>query len=166
MERFVLLYSPVWIFVMVTVQLTGVFRHWTDWQHMVLGVGLCLPLWLAPLLRPSAGERGEPFLARYSTLFNIWIFTFSFLQVYFGSGLFFGALGMEYHFHTTWVVNRSPLFLYFVTVVYFSSYYVVSQPAVARVFAALANGAQGRGGSGIDRARLCHGLCRNRRNGQ
>jgi cycloeucalenol cycloisomerase len=125
MERFVLWYSPVWIAVMIAVQLSGAFRHWSDWQHMVLGVGLCLPIWLAPLIRPSAEERGKSLFARYSFLFNIWIFTFSFLQVYFGSALFFGALGMQYHFNTTWVVNRTPVFLYFLTVVYFSSYYVV-----------------------------------------
>jgi hypothetical protein len=47
------------------------------------------------------------------------------LQVYFGSGLFFDALGMEYHFPVTWILNRTPLFLYFLTVAYFSTYYVV-----------------------------------------
>ncbi len=123
-EKFVLLYTPVWVAVIGIVQATGAFRHWTDWQHMVLGVGLCVPLWIRPLVQPGP-EAARPFWARYSSLFNLWIFWFSFLQVYFGSALFFGTLGMEYHFHTTLIVNRTPLFLYFLTVVYFSSYYVV-----------------------------------------
>ena len=32
---------------------------------------------------------------------------------------------MEYHFRTTWELNRSPIFLYFLTICYFSTYYAI-----------------------------------------
>ncbi|MGZ3442063.1 MAG: hypothetical protein ACXVDD_21235, partial [Polyangia bacterium] len=35
--------------------------------------------------------------------------------------------GMEYHFPVTWTAHRSPVFLYPVTIAYFSTYYVVMQ---------------------------------------
>ena len=47
------------------------------------------------------------------------------LQTWFGSALFFNQLGMEYHFHTTWLLARTPVFLYLVTIAYFTTYYCV-----------------------------------------
>ena len=49
------------------------------------------------------------------------------MQVWFGSDLFFDFLGMEYHFPVTWEAHRTPVFLYPVTIAYFSTYYVVLQ---------------------------------------
>jgi cycloeucalenol cycloisomerase len=125
-ERFVLVYSLVWIGVVVLVQVSRCFARWGDPGHMALGIGLALPLWLVPLFRAAPGDAGRPMVERYVTVFNVWIFLFAFLQVYFGSQLFFDVLGMEYHFHVHWIVNRTPLFLYFMTVAYFSTYYVVT----------------------------------------
>jgi cycloeucalenol cycloisomerase len=114
-ERFALLYSPVWIAVIGALQFGGWFARWGDLEHLALGVGLALPLWLSPLVQR---ERG--FAIRWQLLIAL----FSFLQCYFGSALFFDAFGMQYHFHTRWILNGTPLFLYFVTVAYFSTYYV------------------------------------------
>jgi cycloeucalenol cycloisomerase len=125
MERFVLGYSVVWIAAIAAVQVTRVFTRWGDLGHLALGVGAALPLWLVPLLRPPPSERGRPLAARHSLRFNLWIGLFSLLQVYFGSALFFDVLGMQYHFNVRWVINRTPLFLYPLTIAYFSTYYVV-----------------------------------------
>jgi cycloeucalenol cycloisomerase len=116
-ERFVLAYSIVWVAAVVTVMATGAFTHWGDWGHMALGVGLAAPLWIAPFFAPDGGA--------YFWRFNLWIGLFSLLQVYFGSALFFDVLHMEYHFPVTWIVNRTPLFLYPMTIAYFSTYYAV-----------------------------------------
>ena len=49
------------------------------------------------------------------------------MQVWFGSDLFFDFLGMEYHFGVTWTAHRTPVFLYFMTIAYFSTYYAILQ---------------------------------------
>src|SRR5438093_1577171 len=110
-ERFLLGYSVFWIGVVGALQASNAFAGWGDLGHMAIGAGLALPIWLAPFLSPSpsVGHR-----------FNLWIGLFAFLQCYFGSWLFLDVFGMEYHFHVTWVVNKTPLFLYFLTVAYFS----------------------------------------------
>src|SRR5205823_93917 len=95
---------------------TQAFAHWGDLGHLALGLGLALPLWIVPLV---TGRRGHIWR------FNLWIGLFSLLQVYFGSALFFDVLHMEYKFPVTWIVHRTPLFLYPLTIVYFSTYYVV-----------------------------------------
>jgi cycloeucalenol cycloisomerase len=116
MERFLLVYSVVWIGAVALVTLTRAFTRWGDLGHLALGVGLAAPLWIAPAV---ARQRG------HAWRFNLWIGLFSLLQVYFGSALFFDVLGMEYHFPVTWILNRTPIFLYPMTIAYFSTYYVV-----------------------------------------
>jgi hypothetical protein len=115
-EKFVLAYSLVWIAVVVVVMATQAFTRWGDLGHMALGVGLTLPLYVVPLV---VGRRGHIWR------FNLWVGLFALLQTYFGSYLFFDVLHMEYKFPVTWILNRTPLFLYFLTIVYFTTYYVV-----------------------------------------
>jgi len=115
MEKFVLAYTPIWIGVVVAVMLTRAFERWGDWQHLAFGIGLALPLWIVPAIKRNA----------HALRFNVFIGAFSFLQCYFGSDLFFDVLQMEYHFNTRIIWHRTPLFLYFLTIAYFSTYYVV-----------------------------------------
>jgi cycloeucalenol cycloisomerase len=116
-ERFVLYYSAFWISVVIVVMATQAFARWGDVGHMLLGVGLASPMWIVPLI----WKRGGAHIWRY----NLWIGLYSLLQVYFGSGLFFDVLHMEYKFPVTWILNRTPLFLYPMTIAYFSTYYVI-----------------------------------------
>jgi hypothetical protein len=125
MERFVLRYSLVWIGVVTALITTHAFARFGDAGHLAIGLGLSAPLWVVPLFAGPPSERERPFFERHSTRFNLWIGLFSLLQVYFGSGLFFDVLGMEYHFPVRLVLNRTPVFLYFLTITYFSTYYVV-----------------------------------------
>jgi cycloeucalenol cycloisomerase len=124
-ERLVLAYSLVWMAVIAVVQATRAFTRWGDAGHLALGVGLALPLWIAPLAFPAPIDRGRPLAARHAARFTLAIGLFTLLQCYFGSALFFDVLGMEYHFNVRWIWNRTPVFLYFLTVAYFSTYYVV-----------------------------------------
>lgn len=124
-ERLYLSFSPVWMAIIAYCMLTHCFARWGDVGHLLLGLSLSLPLWLLPLLRPPSSEVGQPLWARHSVKANLFIALMSFVQCYFGSAMFFDGLGMEYHFPTKWLVNRTPLFLYFVTVAYFSTYYAL-----------------------------------------
>lgn len=126
-ERFMLAYSPFWIAVIGLCEVTHVFARWGDVGHLALGLALALPVWLVPLAWPGDADRALPLASRHVVRFNLFIAVWTFLQVYFGSDLFFDFLGMEYHFPVHWVLHRTPIFLYFVTIAYFSTYYTVLQ---------------------------------------
>ena len=126
-ELFLLAYSPVWIAVIGFCEVTHVFAHWSDAGHLAFGLALALPVWLIPLVWPGAADRGIPLASRHIVRFNFFIFVWTFLQVWFGSDLFFDFLGMEYHFNVRWLAHRTPVFLYFVTIAYFSTYYTLMQ---------------------------------------
>lgn len=124
-ERLYLSFTPVWMAIIAYCMLTHCFAKWGDVGHMLLGLALSLPLWLVPLVQPPADEVGQPIWKRHTTKANLFIALMSFVQCYFGSAMFFDGLGMEYHFPTQLLWNRTPLFLYFVTVAYFSTYYAL-----------------------------------------
>jgi cycloeucalenol cycloisomerase len=128
-ELFLLAYSPIWIVAITLCEVTRCFARWGDVGHMAFGLALSLPIWLVPLMWPGAADRGLPLASRHIVRFNFFIFVWTFLQVWFGSDLFFDFLGMEYHFPVTWTAHRTPVFLYFVTIAYFSTYYVIMQIA-------------------------------------
>lgn len=125
MERLYLSFSPVWMAIIAYCMLTHCFAQWRDLGHMLLGLALSVPLWIAPLVWTPSEEIGQPLLCRHSTKANLFIALMSFLQCYFGSAMFFDGLGMQYHFPTKIIWNGTPLFLYFVTVSYFSTYYAL-----------------------------------------
>jgi cycloeucalenol cycloisomerase len=126
-ELFLLAYSPVWIAVVTTCELTHMFARWGDGAFFALGLVLAAPIWLYPILFPGAADRALPIAERHITRLSFFIFVWTFLQVWFGSDLFFDFLGMEYHFPVTWTAHRTPVFLYFLTIAYFSTYYTVLQ---------------------------------------
>ncbi|MCS6911801.1 MAG: hypothetical protein RMK29_20815 [Myxococcales bacterium] len=129
-EILLLGYSPVWMAILAGVIFTRAFSAWHDAGHLLLGVGLCLLPWLLPFL-PL--EPGRPLGARYATKVTVFIALLSAVQNYFGAHLFFRGLGMQYHFPVRLVLNGTPLFLYFVTVAYFSTYFVLLQVALRAV---------------------------------
>lgn len=135
LERFFLLYTPLWTAVCALVMWSGAFKRWGDWQHLLFGVGLALPLWLGPLL--AGVERDTPLRSRYTVQATLFLFLFSFIQNYFGATMFFRCFGMEYHFRVTWVGNGSPWFLSFLTVAYFSTYFAIMQLGLRKADAQL-----------------------------
>jgi len=102
---------------------SGALSRWSDAEFLVLGVGLSLPPLLAPLLLP--GERARPLGARWGVRFQVVNAITVLLQSALGAQLFFHRLGMEYHFPVRLQLLGTPVFLYFLTVAYFSTYYVV-----------------------------------------
>jgi cycloeucalenol cycloisomerase len=126
-ELFLLAYSPFWIAIIGICEVTKVFARWGDVGHFAFGLTMALPVWLIPLAWPGAADRGTPIASRHIVRFNFFILVWTFVQVWFGSDLFFDVLGMEYHFPVRWTAHRTPVFLYFVTIAYFSTYYAVLQ---------------------------------------
>ena len=140
-ERFVLIYSPIWIAMMGLVMFTGAYRSWGDPAYMVFGVLLAAPLILAPALTPKIGEGGCTATLLDSTWLrlNLWIAIFVFVGSYVCTHYFFDVVGMRYGFPTRWnldaaLVGRSegevPLFLYPVTQAYFMTYHVAATVAL------------------------------------
>ncbi len=124
--RFAAIYSPLWMAAMGALMVTRALRHWGDLKHMAFGLALALPAWIYPFTPMAArADANRPLASRYATHFAVAIALTTLLQTYFGSNLFFDRLGMQYHFNTKWVLNGTPLFLYFVTIAYFTMYYVL-----------------------------------------
>jgi hypothetical protein len=112
-EKWVLAYSPVWIAVVGAAIWSGRVGQWGEAGLDTLGIGLAVPVW-ALVLAGGAGLR-----------FALLITLFSFVQNWFGTWLFFDVFGMQYHFRATQVWNGTPAFLYFLTIPYFATYYVL-----------------------------------------
>jgi cycloeucalenol cycloisomerase len=127
-ERAVLLYSPVWIATVAVVMLSGVLAGWRDLAHLVFGCALAVPVLCSPWVPGAIGEeRARPTADRYASRAVLYLSLTTLVQMALGSILFFDRLGMEYHFHVTWTWNRSPVFLYPMTLAYFATYYVLMQ---------------------------------------
>src|SRR5947209_2818594 len=120
-EKFILGYSLVWMAAIFLSQKTGRFAVWRDTAHLIFGLCLALPLYLGPWLLPRIFRSlrdPRPFWDRYATRFSVFIGVLTLAQTCFGSIYFFRCMGMEYRFLVTVTVNRTPLFLYFITLAY------------------------------------------------
>ncbi|UQA58518.1 hypothetical protein [Polyangium aurulentum] len=126
-ERLALVYSPIWMLLVAAVMFSGAFRGWGELEHLALGVGLALPVFLFPIVLPDETERALPLAQRHGFRWAALLLVFSLLQNYFGARLFFERFGMEYHFRVRWIANGTPIFLYFMTVAYFATYYALMQ---------------------------------------
>lgn len=132
-ERFVLIYSPVWMALVGAVMLAGLYRGWSDPAYMLFGLAAALPLFVVPCLRPAEGERERRFWQTTWFRMNLWVAILVWFGNYFGSEYFFDVLGMRYGFPTQWNLDAAlvgsgrdhvPLFLYPLTQAYFMTYHV------------------------------------------
>jgi cycloeucalenol cycloisomerase len=137
-ERWWLLYTPVWGAVAGAVMLSGWAESWKDLECLIFGVVLAVGA-LVPMLRPHPSERAEPFLRRTSTKLCLSVVLFSFGLNYAQTPFFFDVLHMRYGFDVTWTIDRNPVFLYLVTVAYFATYAALAGVAF-RVLAAKIRG--------------------------
>jgi len=145
-ERFFLLFSPIWMAAMAYVVLTGAWRTFDDVTYMIFGLGLGLPPvlvpWVLGALQPGRFESDRPLLERHWIRANLWLWVVVFIGSYVISEYFFDVMGMRYGFPVTWtldanVVGRGngvvPLFLYPVTQAYFVTYHVGMTVALRRI---------------------------------
>lgn len=111
-ERWWLLYTPVWGTVVGAIMLTGLAERWGDLELLILSIVLALGAIVPPIRRddPTALKLG------------ISVVGFALLMNYFLTPYFFDVLHMHFGFRTSINVENNPLFLYFMTVPYFATY--------------------------------------------
>lgn len=133
----------VWSAIMTAVMATDLGGMWEDAGLMTLGVGLgvatfVLPAvlkhfvidWIVPVVFRVRFTRVERTYAHLHYLSDLWTMFVGVTGLSFGLSLlmtpfFFDVLHMRYGFKTTWEYDRTPLFLYWITIAYFSSYSVL-----------------------------------------
>jgi hypothetical protein len=124
-ERFWLAYTPVWGTISGLVMLGGFAERWGDWQLMILGVSLALGAVIGPLAFRAPEERGLPIQRCAGFKLGLSVVLFAFLMNYFETPFFWDVLHMHYGFNTRINIENNPVFLYFMTVAYFSTYAVL-----------------------------------------
>jgi cycloeucalenol cycloisomerase len=125
-ERWYLIYTLIWVGVVGVVMMSGLAVAWSrspwgDIAFMTLGVGVWLGLLVGGYIRRVPEDRERPWHRLYHTKFMVWMFIFAFLGNYY-TEYFYEILHLQYGFETRWNLNHVPLFLYFLTVAYFTTY--------------------------------------------
>ena len=125
-ERWYLIYTPIWGALAGLVMVAGLGLHWSqtpwgDTAFLLFGVAIWLGVLLGGYFFRAPEDAGRPWYRLYHTKFQIWMFVFAFLGNYF-TEYFYEVLHMQYGFETRWNLNQVPVFLYPLTVAYFSTY--------------------------------------------
>lgn len=134
MERFMLLYSPLWMGVVAAIVAYEWYEVFTPSDYLSLGLLLSLPCLLGPLLfsRGDPHESSLTFTQRYSIKANVFIAIMSYIGHHFYTQYFYDLLGMRYTGPLEpgrgVDVNGAPLSMLFCTHVYFMSYHVLVSP--------------------------------------
>jgi len=85
-EMFVMIYTPIWIFVFGIVVVFQLYEDFDAWMYIKFCGGMMMPLLLQPIVYPSAGfdspDQARPLLERYSFKANLWILVYSFIGNY------------------------------------------------------------------------------------
>ncbi len=125
-ERYWLLYTPVWAAISAVVMVGGFADRWGDWQLMVYGVVLAAGAAWGPLAIKGEEERGLPLRQRTGFKMLLSVVGLSFGLNYLQTPYFYDVLHMHYGFNTTINIQNNPVFLYLVTIAYFSTYFVLT----------------------------------------
>eukprot|EP01126_Amoeba_proteus_P058417 TRINITY_DN7534_c0_g2_i2.p1 TRINITY_DN7534_c0_g2~~TRINITY_DN7534_c0_g2_i2.p1 ORF type:complete len:123 (-),score=7.69 TRINITY_DN7534_c0_g2_i2:132-500(-) len=104
-ERFMILWSVVWIFFFACIVLSKAYETWGDVGYMITGLSLSVPNFLIPNVFPAKEDERLPFSRRYVTKAYLWIAIFNFIGNYFWTHYFFVCLGARYTFPITITLN-------------------------------------------------------------
>ena len=121
-ERYWLYYTPVWGMISAVVMVGGFAERWGDWQLMVYGFVLAAGAIAGPLWIRGEDEFDTPWYQRTSVKLMFSVVGLSFGLNYTQTPYFYDVLHMHYGFNTNINIRNNPVFLYFVTVAYFSTY--------------------------------------------
>lgn len=124
-EKLWLAYTPVWGLTCAIVMIGGFAERWGDLGLLTLGIAVALPAVLLPLGASSAEERLRPLHDRAGFKLALSVVAFSFMLNYTQTPFFFDVLHAHFGFHSTINIRNNPVFLYFMTVAYFSTYCVL-----------------------------------------
>ncbi len=117
-------YTPVWGVAAAIVMVTGVIEGWGDVACMVFGAVFGLSAVVIPVVWKPAGS-SQTYRATALKM-SLSVVILSFGLNYLQTPYFFDVLHMHYGFNTTINVENNPVFLYFLTCAYFSTYCALS----------------------------------------
>eukprot|EP01127_Copromyxa_protea_P019144 TRINITY_DN6142_c0_g1_i1.p1 TRINITY_DN6142_c0_g1~~TRINITY_DN6142_c0_g1_i1.p1 ORF type:complete len:262 (+),score=53.48 TRINITY_DN6142_c0_g1_i1:84-869(+) len=125
-EKFLVLWTVIWISMFAYIVVTKWYEEWTDLGYMVTGLLLSIPNFVLPNIFASAEDKKLPFWSRFCNKSYVWIALFNFIGNYFWSHYFFTCLGASYSFPITITLNKIPVALFLITQSYFQTYFVFS----------------------------------------
>lgn len=141
-EKFFLLYSPVWMASMAMMMFTGWDKSWGDSALLWHGALTAAPVLLGPALLSSRFGT-TTWVKSYWLKANLYLFVFGFFGNYFGSEYFFDVLGMVYIYpHATTTLDAAlvgrggqtvPVIMYLYTHVYFMTYHATANIVLRRL---------------------------------
>lgn len=124
-ERYWLVYTPLWGIVALVIMLSGAAERWGDRELMTMGIAFALGAVVPPLVRVHPIDRARPLWSRTSFKLVASVVGLSFLMNYFCTPYFFDVLHMRFGFAAKITIDDNPVFLYFMTVAYFATYSVL-----------------------------------------
>lgn len=135
-EKFFLIYSPIWMAVIVLLIGFGITDRVGEWGFLAVGLAVAAPLVVVPAVIRDEASLGRSWYQTYWFKANLYIAIFSFAANYFGSEYFFDVLGMVYdypmielNFDATLVGSgeqRVPVLMYLLTQAYFITYHTTA----------------------------------------
>ena len=137
-ERFWLYYTPVWGAMSAVVMLGGVATRWGDVECMIYGVALALGAIVGPLVLRAPEERALPLHQTAAFKMVLSVTGLAFGLNYSQTPFFWDVLHMHYGFGVELTIQNNPVFLYLVSVAYFSTYAVLCAMAFRALRAAFA----------------------------
>jgi hypothetical protein len=124
-ERWWLWFTPVWSGLVGALMISGVVDYWGDVPCMLLGVGLGAGALIPPVLWPHASDASAPWWDRTAFKCGLAVFLLALGTNYTQAPFFYDVLHMHYGFQTTWNIDRTPIFLHFLSCAYFSTYFAL-----------------------------------------
>lgn len=124
-ERWYLLFTPVWSALMGLVMVSGLGEVWGDVELMLLGLILAAGAILPPILHREGSERTLPWWRSTAGRVGISVLLLAHGLNYTQTPFFFDVLHMHYGFRATWVIDRNPYFLYLISTAYFATYFAL-----------------------------------------
>ncbi len=141
-EKFFLIYTPIWMALMAMMMLTGWDKSWSDTALLIHGCVVALPILLIPML--LAGRfTTQKWWDSYWLKANLYLFLFGFFGNYFGSEYFFDVLGMVYVYPNASTTldaqllgsgeQTVPVIMYLYTHAYFMTYHTTAILALRKL---------------------------------
>ena len=124
-ERYWLLYTPVWGLITGVMMIGGFAERWGDLECMLFGIALAAGALAGPLLIQVPEERGVPLHRRAGCKMALAVSGLAVVLNYSQTPFFYDVLHMHYGFATTIHIRNNPVFLYLVSIAYFSTYAVL-----------------------------------------
>eukprot|EP00904_Undaria_pinnatifida_P007956 jgi/Undpi1/4290/HiC_scaffold_17.g07656.m1 len=139
-EVFNLKYGVFWVGCFAVIIAFSLYEAFDEVAYFTVCFGLCVPIFLFPLVSVDPSEARLAVGQRYGVRANVWIAVYSFIGNYWYTHYFYGVLGAKYTF-PSWRLNDVPIALIGATIFYFSLYHALSNLAIRKVVTSFEAGA-------------------------